>query len=535
MNKEETKIDFSQMKKERYSRTNILNRFTTGWASIIHSFGIERRIYRLNTNEGLFILKVINCSTKEENKLKEAKEEYELSLKAYKLSKGVAKPIKHEVVVQRVGDIASIESLYEYEGENLNIALKGASSKHIVNSMRQVINTMITLHENGIFHSDLKPTNIVYKEGKVKIIDFGVSMDFRSPVKLEDITRSPVIGLTEAFCPPEVICGKKYVRSKVDVYCWGMTLYQLIFRKSNREIVEEVELKRTNEGYVIFLNEIDKLEIKDDPFRLMKSSLLRILFRVFQPDYTKRPDFKELKKMFDMDDYYYREDSAKPTNPITTPIYPNEESKSTKEIMQATFDKIEQVEELFNELRVSVSDRAYEEVQKAYDRMYLQKCDKVYLYHLCIGDEGAMIIARGLLIWKNIIVLQLAFCKIGVPGAQSLSEGLEQNLKLKELYLGDHNTKFNNFDHEYDEDDSNDSNSLEIEGTRAICNGLRNAHSLEILDLSYCNVNSYAIEFIEKLTNKLKNLKLLYLDNNRGILKSSCKFRSNLNVKFDTI
>jgi hypothetical protein len=202
--------------------------------------------------------------------------------------------------------------------------------------------------------------------------------------------------------------------------------------------------------------------------------------------------------MFDMNDYYYREDSTKPT---TTTLNSNEESKSLREIEQQTFNKEEQIKELFNELRVSISDRVYEEVQKTYDRMYLQKSDKVYMYHLCIGGEGAMVIAQGMLIWKNLTILQLAFCKIGVAGAQSLSKGLEQNLDLKELYLGDHN-----FDYEYDEDDSDDSNSLEIKGTRAMSksNGLHNASLLEILDLSYCNVNSYAIEFIKTLTNKLK-------------------------------
>jgi tRNA A-37 threonylcarbamoyl transferase component Bud32 len=133
---------------------------------------------------------------KDKKQLEQAKQEFELSSKAYKLSKGVAKPIIYKVAVQRAGDIAAIESLYEYEGENLNTVLKEASSKHIVNSMRQVIDTMIVLHEKSIFHSDLKPTNIVYKEGKVKIIDFGVSMDFRSPTKLEAITKSPFIGFS---------------------------------------------------------------------------------------------------------------------------------------------------------------------------------------------------------------------------------------------------------------------------------------------------------------------------------------------------
>jgi hypothetical protein len=83
------------------------------------------------------------------------------------------------------------------------------------------------------------------------------------------------------------------VRSKVDVYSCGMTLYQLVSRKSNGEILQEIELKKTDRGYMMFLDEVAKLKLKDDHLGIMKSSLTRILFRVFQLDYTRRPDFKE--------------------------------------------------------------------------------------------------------------------------------------------------------------------------------------------------------------------------------------------------
>eukprot|EP00826_Nyctotherus_ovalis_P038235 TRINITY_DN3572_c0_g1_i3.p1 TRINITY_DN3572_c0_g1~~TRINITY_DN3572_c0_g1_i3.p1 ORF type:complete len:566 (-),score=197.66 TRINITY_DN3572_c0_g1_i3:145-1842(-) len=565
MNKEDMKMDFWHMKKERYSRTDLLSRFKSGWATIIYSNGIAKRIYRLDTDKGSFVLKVINCSINDQEQLDMAKNEFELASKAYKLSKNVTKPIACKTATERAGDIAAIESLYEYGGENLIVGLRDASSKRIVNVMRKVVNVMIILHENNIFHSDLKPTNIVYKEGIPKIIDFGVSMALDSHKKIKDTTSGGIIGFTEAYCPPELIRRKKYARDKVDVYSWGMTLYHLVARKSSKELLQEAELKRSDKGYMVFLERVAEMELEDDRNGVVRSSLLRIMRRVFALDHRNRPTFVELKEMFDMDDYYYKEEDHKeedsPKTAEESPVKavspshslkPAEEIKvfktpdsSPKGLKQKPAYDSELVKALFTKLKVSAAEEVCKEIERVYESMYIHKSEKVCLYCLCIGHEGAEIIAQGMLAYGNLTLLQLAFCKIGVEGAQALSKGLEHCSKLKEFYLGDHNSKFEERDDaSVDSSDSNENkldyylefaNVLDLEGTKAICDGLSGSYSLEVLDLSHCNINVFAIPFIVKLADRLKSLKLLFLNNNPKVTKKNCKLRSGLDVKFDPV
>lgn len=565
MNREEMKMDFWHMRKERYSRTDLLGRFESGWATIIYSNGIAKRIYRLDTDKGSFVLKVINCSIKDQEQLEQAKNEFELASKAYKLSKNVVKPIACKTATERAGDIAAIESLYEYGGENLIVGLREASSKRIVNVMRKIINVMIILHENNIFHSDLKPTNIVYKEGTPKIIDFGVSMGLDSHKKIKDTTSGGILGCTEAYSPPEIIRRKKYARDKVDVYSWGMTLYHLAARKSVGELLQEAEWKCSDKGYMAFLERVAEIELEDDRNGVVRSSLLRILRRVFALDYKNRPTFVQLKEMFDMDDYYYKEEDRKeedsPKTAEESPVKAAfasssfkaaEEIKvsktpdsSPKELRQAPACNPELVSTLLAKLKASVAEDVHKEIERVYESMYIHKSEKVCLYCLCIGHEGAEIIAQGMLAYGNLTLLQLAFCKIGVEGAQALSKGLKHCSKLKEFYMGDHNSKFEERDDgSVDSSDSNENkldyylefaNALDLEGTKAVCDGLSNSHSLEVLDLSHCSINVFAIPFIVKLADRLKNLKLLFLNNNPKVTKGNCKLRSGLEVKFDPV
>ena len=39
----------------------------------------------------------------------------------------------------------------------------------------QMLNTVHAIHTNGIIHSDLKPANFLFVEGKLKLIDFGIA------------------------------------------------------------------------------------------------------------------------------------------------------------------------------------------------------------------------------------------------------------------------------------------------------------------------------------------------------------------------
>ncbi|MGH0031652.1 MAG: serine/threonine-protein kinase [Myxococcota bacterium] len=88
----------------------------------------------------------------------------------------------------------------------------------------EIVRGLEELHARGLVHRDLKPDNVlVGRGGEVKIADFGIAHDPRSP----SLTRTGVSLGTPAYMSPEQLRGER-VDPRSDVFALGVVLYELL-------------------------------------------------------------------------------------------------------------------------------------------------------------------------------------------------------------------------------------------------------------------------------------------------------------------
>ena len=90
---------------------------------------------------------------------------------------------------------------------------------------RQIVSAVAYLHSLGYAHRDLKPENVLLdKEENLKLIDFGLCAKPKNGIEshLQTSCGSPT------YAAPELILGRKYLGSEVDIWSMGVLLYALL-------------------------------------------------------------------------------------------------------------------------------------------------------------------------------------------------------------------------------------------------------------------------------------------------------------------
>ena len=164
-----------------------------------------------------YALKVVRKQEEEDDiYLEQAKVEYE-----------AAQKLKHPAIA-RIYDmrmkrswfkVTGVELLMEYvEGKTLD-EIEAPEMGQLVLIFCQVASAISHMHRRGVFHGDLKPSNIMLsKNGQVKLIDFGTCW-------IRGKEKNRAAGTPQFVAPEQVV--EKTVDAKTDIYNFGATLYRM--------------------------------------------------------------------------------------------------------------------------------------------------------------------------------------------------------------------------------------------------------------------------------------------------------------------
>lgn len=164
-----------------------------------------------------YALKVVKRQDAEDDVyIDQARVEYEV---AQKLNHPAIAKIYDLRVKRSWFKVSGVELLMEYvEGKTLD-EIEGPTMDQLVLIFNQVASALVHMHRRGVFHGDLKPSNIMLsKNGQVKLIDFGTAW-------IRGQQKNRVQGTPQYMAPEQAT--EKVVDERTDLYNLGATMYRM--------------------------------------------------------------------------------------------------------------------------------------------------------------------------------------------------------------------------------------------------------------------------------------------------------------------
>lgn len=91
----------------------------------------------------------------------------------------------------------------------------------------QLINCVKVIHENKIIHRDLKPANFLVVDGRIKLIDFGISKKIRGDTT--NVFVDKTMGTVIYMAPETISSADSKINRKSDIWSLGCILYESLY------------------------------------------------------------------------------------------------------------------------------------------------------------------------------------------------------------------------------------------------------------------------------------------------------------------
>lgn len=130
-------------------------------------------------------------------------------------------------ILMEYGDIDLCKFL-EIERSHVPEGYRKSREVHTLLSLwEQMLRAVKCIHEHRIVHRDLKPANFLFVNGRLKLIDFGISKEIKNDTT--NIIREKQIGTVNYMSPEAIIEGKTKMGRSSDIWSLGCILYEMYF------------------------------------------------------------------------------------------------------------------------------------------------------------------------------------------------------------------------------------------------------------------------------------------------------------------
>lgn len=252
--------------------------------------GAHGKVYQGRYGDRIVAIKVLNCgNTTEERTILESRFIREVTMMSR---------VKHENLVKFIGackDPLMVIVTELLPGMSLRKYLGGIRPKQLdlhvaIKFALDIARAMDCLHANGIIHRDLKPDNLLLTEDQesVKLADFGLAREETVTEMMTAETGTYRWMAPELYSTVTLRQGeKKHYNNKVDVYSFGIVLWELLTSRMPFEGMSNLQA-----AYAAAFKQERPIIPEDTP-----QDLAYIIQSCWVEDPNMRPSFNQIIRM----------------------------------------------------------------------------------------------------------------------------------------------------------------------------------------------------------------------------------------------